>query len=52
MSIVKIRNLSDLMDVDGYQWSSNLIHILVGEEVEKILKTLLFEVAQVDKIMW
>lgn len=42
------------MVYDGEQhWNTNLVHTVVGvEEVEKVLKTFVFETVQVDKIVW
>lgn len=52
MPIVENFKFSDLIDTNGKLLDSHLIHNLVGEaEAEKVLKTPLFAVVQVDKIV-
>lgn len=52
MPIIENLKLFDLIDTNGKLLNSHLIHNLVGKaEAEKVLKTPLFAVVQVDKIV-
>lgn len=46
-------NVSELLISNGKQWNSNLIYTLVGGgDAAKVLKNPLFEVVQIDKLVW
>lgn len=51
--IVDNLNVSELLISNGKQWNSNLIYTLVGGgDAAKVLKSPLFEVVQIDKLVW